>query len=1014
MLNPFKIVGDVLAKTHHSFLAASSRAIRNTVSDFCPLDGIINEHTFQGSYGSCVTVFKVNGTVTGVADEEKLTTLEKLYEFLEPTLRQPNQIIEFIYQYDYESAKAQVKKAHELYYKKFEKVGLDASFVLDERVKVLSDNAKNCELFIAITTLPIGLLHPKQINEHVRKQLTDLGPDFQESWDGMQLYLHPLQIVQKHTSICNQLISSLSQLKYKAVMLNLDEAICTYGEMLYSGVYKNSFTPKTDNNIKARYYNVDPNAENIPGEMFFNPSLGDQLASKLYMVPNEGMTEVARINDRYIAAVSLVEAPARPSAFEDLILSLTTERQPFRISIALHGGDDLHKANVNSTKYTAIMGNITCGIGLNKKQHKGSDALLAYGEKGPLVGVSVVATTWGKTLSECQGNIRNVQRAIDTWGGGQCEIEIGDTVLAYTATLPGWSNNLRQIVVMPLKHALKILPTSKLYSPYVTGSVFLDDDMNMTCFQLIGEETQTWNWTSSAPPGGGKSVLLQRLLFDAIGDPTNPDLPKVLIVDVGRSSENLILCLQGMAKWGKERFKFLAFDSNLGINPLDIRLACDEPTDSEINVVNSIIRLIFADPETGKLAEGMAEFINLLVKSTYVFFSSIEPKKFDETKHPEIEQWLIKNEIKFTNKTTWRQIRDIAMRHENYEIAKLAHLQFVPCINDLTTVITKSPDIKSQYKDDDPIIQKATRAIIAFTNEFPSFSEPSTFFPEAPDILVVDVTAMTRDKSPAGKRRANIAYTMARYFGKDFLVHEDMLKTLPVAAREYYKTYIQQNALVKKYLVYDEFHTVKGLHATEMMIEDDMRNGRKFKLSVGLASQSASDYSDIIRQVAPISFILRPGDAHEVEELAERYSWSSSTQRLILRKITGAPNFFLHITGFKPGKILGASMSQAAKNLIGNIERTLLASSREDVALKKQLERNGIPFKDSIRAIAAIYPGGVESVVSERTRALLGDNSSSLADQESKDEALKNILATLTQEVIREYQRMKREEHASA
>ena len=112
----------------------------------------------------------------------------------------------------------------------------------------------------------------------------------------------------------------------------------------------------------------------------------------------------------------------------------------------------------------------------------------------------------------------------------------------------------------------------------------------------------------------------------------------------------------------------------------------------------------------------------------------------------------------------------------------------------------------------------------------------------------------------------------SRYLlGKDFLTNKDILNEMPPLAQEFYRSKVASLEVVRKYLIYDEFHRTQGATAVQRTVLDDIRNGRKFNLMVMLASQNFNYFNEEIVKKATVRFVMRVDSQEDATALAEKY-----------------------------------------------------------------------------------------------------------------------------------------------
>src|SRR5690625_7350287 len=72
----------------------------------------------------------------------------------------------------------------------------------------------------------------------------------------------------------------------------------------------------------------------------------------------------------------------------------------------------------------------------------------------------------------------------------------------------------------------------------------------------------------------------------------------------------------------------------------------------------------------------------------------------------------------------------------------------------------------------------------------------------------------------------------------------DTLDEIPQAYRSYHAKRIEEESSMPKKLCFDEFHRTEGVDEVRQQALVDIREGRKFKVQITIASQLLDDFPD--------------------------------------------------------------------------------------------------------------------------------------------------------------------------
>lgn len=988
------------------------RVSRRSVEDYCPIGSIADSNTLCLQNGALVTLFKINGISQLVGKDESERIHGDLIDLFSSALREEHSAIHIVFQRDKRNTRSHLEKLMMPLRGKAKLLDIDYDMILNERIETMLPHLSGMEAYCAIITYPFGLVSKKSMKEFRAEQAAAMGGDLPDSDpDGIRVYSAPDVFLHHHKSTLLSISSAFDLMGMKIVDMDVYSSIHLYREFLFPEETSDDWRPiLPGDTVHPRMAEMDPySVENLAAYAY--PKIGRQLAAG--SVSRKGMMDsVVKVGARYVSTSTVNIMPQKPKTFDSLINNIADINIPFRFSIVFYGGADFFYSKSQSKKSMAYFAAFTWPA--NKRIASAGETLAdMVNENGDtLCGVSMSVATWGDTEKSASERSRRLSRAVDAWGEAQSEPEVGDPFLAYTATLPGWADNLRTVAILPVSWMLRSLPLSMVATVWADGSLlFRDRNGGVFPYNPMSNEQQTSNILAFAPPGAGKSALISAMIMGAILDPVIEGFPKIGEIDIGNSTKGVIHLLKAACPKHAENFIHveLELSNKFGINVFETRLGCPLPTTVESGFLKNFVTLVLTSVGEAEPIKGGSALASLLVDEAFRLTTEDAPVTFDETRNREVTEWVHScRDFVIDKRTTWWQIVDLAMRKKEYHIAFLAQRYAVPTMQMLPAVLSSSTTIKAQYSDSkaQDMLLEARRLLMSFIGDYPSLCQPSTYtFTEA-DICIIDLNKVTQDTGPSGKRKTTVAYMVSRYLlGKDFLANRDILLEMPPMAQEYYRSKIMRLEMQRKYMFYDEFHRTGGATGIRKTVEDDMRNGRKFNLLVMLASQDFDDFDEQLIKQSTVRFVLRVAKPEDAKSLAEKYGWTESVRQALVREVRGAgekgATMLMDVSGLKSRE---GTCTQVLTSIISPTELAAFSTTREDAALRDAVIESGVPYWDTVLLIGKLFPRGVKKQV-EDTMKQRRKNSG--ANEDDDNEALTGALAPFIDQVKEAFMRSK-------
>jgi intracellular multiplication protein IcmB len=364
------------------------------------------------------------------------------------------------------------------------------------------------------------------------------------------------------------------------------------------------------------------------------------------------------------------------------------------------------------------------------------------------------------------------------------------------------------------------------------------------------------------------------------------------------------------------------------------------------------------------------------------------------------------------DKTSWWEVVDHLFDNGYTHQAMLAQRHAVPLLSDASSSAQddKIKEIysKVQVSTGETLIDYFNRSVGDALNQYRILGKPTVFDLGEARVVSLDLDEVAKTGGVQADRQTAVMYMLARYvLGKDFKLDDNTLNEIPYPSHKtvplnipvakykiYHKKRIDECQEDYKRLCFDEFHRTSKSAMVREQVLVDMREGRKWKLDVTLASQSIHDFDAQMKSLATGIFIMDGGNEKDIQELVDTFGMDDPAERYYLSKNKvhgpqgGRPGIFM-------AKFLTASgkYTQLLSAHIGAIEMWALSTTAEDAAVRKRLyERTGSPSA-ARKLLAKEYPRGVKKVIEQRKEII--KNTGSYTDDDS------NIYNQLVDEIMK-------------
>lgn len=626
---------------------------------------------------------------------------------------------------------------------------------------------------------------------------------------------------------------------------------------------------------------------------------------------------------------------------------------------------ELLPEGLNYNKAEQLMSSLLGALGDNNKRIKQSFELLkAMRNDGEyVVAMRAVFRTWARTKETLSEHVSFLKLAVQSWGSSVVTNETGAPGLAMMAGVPGYAKrSVAAYMPAPLSHVIRMMPLSRSASIWKDGGLILRTETGQPYPVKFGSTLQTyWGALIFAPPGFGKSLLLNCLNRGNVFAPGLEELPYITVIDVGMSSKGIVNLLKAYLPphLARQVVSIRVRNSvDYAVNPFDTQLGCDRPTENQRDFLVAVVSTV-----SPNLGDDTAKFCGAVIDEAYDYYGPNRPgaKRYQKSLNAQVAEALDAIGFVADQQTTVWEAVDALFKAGRIADAWIAHRYAMPTLGALTAMVGR-PRIVDMYgtavaPNGENLIKVFTRNILTATTEYQMISTVTRFDVGDARVITVDLEEIVGSaKSEEGKRKAAVMYLFARQLaaGNYFLRWEEMEKTVPDLYRKYHEDRVSKLWQSLKFIAYDEYHNASGIPSLQGLVKADLRQGRKYQVVAMLASQYLQDFPKEVCDAANTYFILGTGSDTSIRELQETFGFSESEIRVIQRKLTGpdpekgAPVFAYFKT--KRGKL-----SQLLYNSVGPLELWAYTSSGADEALRARLEKK-IGMRHTLEYLAWKFP----------------------------------------------------------
>lgn len=639
-------------------------------------------------------------------------------------------------------------------------------------------------------------------------------------------------------------------------------------------------------------------------------------------------------------------------------------------TIPLAYSQDVIPSGLEFRKSDQFFGSFMAAMGdFNKGIKRGWDELKHIEKEGGYIAATrMTLTTWAKSEEQLQFQVEYLRSSIEAWGSTVCSNETGEPALAAISTAAGFSRaSSAPYLPAPIGEITRMSPVVRAASIWKTGQLIASTLEGRPYPIALGSGLQTsWATVGFAPTGSGKSFFMNLLNSGLLMAPGAQDVPYVTVVDVGPSSK-LIMDLYRAMLPASKRDQVVSIriknSPEYTVNPFDTFLGLDQCTEQDRDFIVAVLGTI--SPGLGPEAD---KFFQKLIAAAYERFSraSSDAKPWQNAMDPEVGALYqqLGHEIVDGRTRVW-DVVDVLFKAGHIVMAERAQRYAMPILKDLSKVVSQA-DIMLMYGEAlaangvETMIKVFQRNLSAASTGtytlLSSYTQANLGSARAISIDLEEVVGSTT--SEEGRRRSALMFLFARRLGaKNFFARwEEIAPLVPDLFRRYQKDRVEKMWEQMKFLEYDEVHYASGAESFQMLLQRDLRVGRKFNLVTMMMSQLISDFPEAIMANSTNFYVFGLGDGSMADQVKAAFKLSDAEMQAISTHCRRPGTLFARFATTE------GVLAQVLKTTASPLDKWAFTTNAADApvraALALKLGGTDDSYWQALRLLAKMLPAG--------------------------------------------------------
>lgn len=952
-----------------------------SIHEYCDIAGMsapgASRPCFFAHDGATCSILRVRGMPTLVSEEDAVQRMSDVLQALSGELRDKGHALTVTYERHY-NIEEDVRRLVDPLRDATRRKGLALEGTIDESEAILRRQIVSTRILIAVWTHP-GKAQRAQYAEDKRIRRDTMGrlplsrrvQDPNGPWESLQA---------AHNGFVQSLDVHLQSLGFVAHLLGDGawgrEDLAEARRALLFHETPPNWAPRAAGLV--RYPAVKAKADQDVAEMFADTIDRQIMTSAAHSggaKKNDDLRTVSLGGRRY-AVARLIAFPQRLTAFRALLRGILgggagLDRMPFRVAFHIEGGASIGPV----VRFLTTLGSAFSTA--NKRIKIAFDGIEDYmaQDHANFVNMRIYAATWtevgeGDRDELLEARRSRLVRALTGWHSPTVTDTASDPLRLLVETAPG-------LTAVPRTGKTFIAPASEAgYAMPFHADAPLEDagetvfaTLDNSPFPIRAHSPLQTSWFSLifAPPGGGKSVLLNTLNLDFAAFFPAARLPYIGIIEVGESSVGLVdTARAALPVERRDEVAFVTMRNELRaadhfINPFDIGLGRRTPLQREKTFVQNFLKAMAAveDPGVDALVETVVE--QLYTQASDLAVSS-QAKTYVPDQDPAIDVAMGALGLKVHDHLTWWTVVDTLAAGGRFDLAERAQRRAMPVLTDVISKLSES-NMRRRFGHD--LCQRVQVQVESAINMFPAFANWTTLDIGRARIVAIDLKPVVNPNplSEADKRSNLLFFMMAReLFIKKVAGDEGEIGHMNLPPEErgeiyvrYWRERCREVATTRKRFCFDEFHITGQSPIMAQQIDQDVRQGRKWGLEIVLVSQKLEDF-DAYHAMASTFFVLKAPDGQAADHLRHTMSLNdaamSAMQAYVKGPVPGVGSIIMIQRRLK-----GIDTTLLARNQIGPMRLWAFGTEQEDRALRAALYRR-TDVEHALRLLARSFPDG--------------------------------------------------------
>jgi len=984
--------------------AAIDYHFRMALRDFVEIETALDQSTLVTSNGALVTVLRVEGSRVITSEKHAFYVSTSLSNALATFMNSPGHVVQAGYLSDpdrgaeyIDTMMVQVERTAKL-------LGLEMPDIFSERRRFLPTYIRWEEVYVALWTT-VNCLHKSEM-EAAKDEFLTASQGYPSAPNAQSPFKANDLLIPRHIAFVRAFLAAAKEQKLVVGRMHRDDAIrAIAGFATLSDV--RSFKPRFPGDVLL---SREPDYGDKSASALLWPKLQDQLFN--HDDVEQVTRTTVRINDRIFGSMDMMLGPVETQPFQTLLNKFKDEGAsiPWRYSMLIEGGG---ASAFGMKKLFATL--LAFSNSENKLLKNAIENLRSMNQqdKVPLVKLRVSLATWAPAddAKLLQRRMAILARSFESWGQIQASMNNPDDPLEglLSSTIGLHKKSTAPVNVAPIGDAMMMMPMTRPAAIMERGSaLFRTPDGKGIAYEPGTGLQTTWTDVYSAPPGSGKSVLLNTtnmaflLSSRVVAGNAKPKLPRLSIIDIGKSSEGLIsLIREALPPQRRHEAIFVRLRNTVdyAINPFDTLVGCRRPLTEHREFLVNILSIVMTPEGRGQPYDGMRDLIGFVVDEVYKIMDPDEKngraKKYEPGVDFEVDAAIARYNLDMTGKIYWWDVVDAFMERQLPHEAGMAQRYAVPVLDDCISAAREQHIVdlfeKVKIETGENLIEALSRAVQSAVREFKIIGHPTRFDLSGARIVSIDLADVV---PPTGHfpKQTSLMYMLARHASAgDFYLHKDNLKEIDERYRAYHAERIRDLLENPKRLCMDELHRAKDSVPFMKQLGLDSRTARKSFVQMAFVSQQIADFPDDILDNATTKIIIGCDGENDFANIVKKLAPSQMAQGVIKSRLHGpgpggAP--FVAILNMKDGVY-----EQYLVNTLGPVEIWAYSTSPTDVQLRSRLYDRLGPVRARQR-LAALFPDGSAALeVKKRVDAMVDQGS-------SRDEADGSVLDRLEAEIV--------------